>query len=571
MTSTRFRLTSTVVALGLVLSLAAAACGSDDSSSSDSTATTASSGSTSGPGAFAKAHYTTDLSKVCPNPIIVQKDWLAEAEHGAMYQMIGGGGEMSQNDYKGPLGSTGVDLEILDGGPGLGDGISTASSLYAGNLVMNKKPTLAFVGIDDAAQTSKKFPVTGVFAALDKSPTMLMYDPTKYHDLKTVADVKKTGADLYVTSKTLSYVQYLMGQGIPGNKIIEGYAGDKEKFIASGGKLINQGYVSNEVYSYEHETDAWNKPVDHVLVYDLGYKPYPSVLSVRTDKLKELAPCLKKLVPIMQHAQADYIKDPAEVNKLLTEYNPKYSADFWFTSKGLSDAAVKVMKDEQDRRRRSQRARFDGRAAGPAADRHPEADLQGPGDRHLRHGRDAEDGHDQRVHRSEHQARELTSSLCQPMVPGPIRPGHHRVQAQRSSGRAQQSASAAGRARNQSAMPGMRSSNPPGAEMLSMPPRTSPRFSKSWLVPPGTRTNVPAGASCQSSPTRMLNVPSSTKKMSSSGWRWAPGPLVCASSHHSEIVQRPAVSSPSALKTAERRPMGYARPSPGPRIKGGRS
>jgi hypothetical protein len=261
--------------------------------------------------------------------------------------MIGGGGEMSQNVYKGPLGATGVDLEVLDGGPGLGDGVSTASSLYAGNLVLDKKPTLAFVGIDDAIQTSEKFPVTGVFAALDKSPTMLMYDPEKYQDLKTVKDVADTGADVYVTSKTMSYVQYLISQGLPDGKIIEGYAGDKEKFIAAGGKLINQGYVSNEVYSYEHETDAWNKPVDHVLVYDLGYKPYPSVLSVRTDQLDKLKPCLEKLVPIMQQAQIDYINDPAEVNKLLTEYNPDSSAPFWFTSAGLNDAAVKVMKKEK--------------------------------------------------------------------------------------------------------------------------------------------------------------------------------------------------------------------------------
>jgi hypothetical protein len=326
----------------LVLALLAA-CGDDGDGG---TSAGSDEGSDATAGDFAAAHYTTDLTADCPSPIIIQKDWLAEAEHAALYQLIGGGGTMDQNSYTGPLGSTGVDLEILDGGPGLGEGVSTASSLYAGNLVQNKTPMLAYVGTDDAAQVSRSFPVTAVVSPLAKAPTMLMYDPETYDDLETVDDVVATGADVYVTAKTQSYVQYLIGQGLPEDRIIEGYAGDKEKFITSGGKLINQGYVSNEVYSYEHETDTWNKPVGHVLVDDLGYQPYPSALSVRSDKLAEDAPCLEKLVPLIQQAQVDYMADPTEVNDLLTDYNPDYSAPFWFTSKGLSDAAVEVMKDE---------------------------------------------------------------------------------------------------------------------------------------------------------------------------------------------------------------------------------
>ncbi len=329
------------LAAGVALVLLLSACGGDDDE-----ATATESESDTEAGAFAAENYTTDLSADCPNPIIVQKDWLAEAEHAAMYQLIGAGGEMEQNAYRGPLGSTGVDLEILDGGPGLGDGITTVSSLYAGNLVQGKEPMLAFVGTDDAAQFSEQFPVTAVVAPLNKAPTMLMYDPETYEGLETVDDVIATEADLYVTTKSQTYVQYLIGEGIPEERFIEGYTGDKERFITSGGELINQGYVSNEVYSYENETETWNKPVDYVLVNELGYQPYPSALSVRTDKLAEYGPCLEKLVPLMQQAQADYMADPEEVNTFLTEYNPDYSAPYWFTSKGLSDAAVDVMLDE---------------------------------------------------------------------------------------------------------------------------------------------------------------------------------------------------------------------------------
>src|SRR5262245_10261073 len=53
--------------------------------------------------------------------------------------------------------------------------------------------------------------------------------------------------------------------------------------------------------------------------------------------------------------------------------------------------------------------------------------------------------------------------------------------------------------------------------------------------------------------------------MSSSGWECAPGPCVCGSRRHSEMEYAPCVSSPSALKRALMRPIGYERPAPGGR------
>jgi hypothetical protein len=44
---------------------------------------------------------------------------------------------------------------------------------------------------------------------------------------------------------------------------------------------------------------------------------------------------------------------------------------------------------------------------------------------------------------------------------------------------------------NHSTMAGMCSSKVPGAEKFKTPARSQPRFSKSWVMPPGTRTNPP--------------------------------------------------------------------------------
>jgi len=354
------------------LALVAAACSSSKSSSSAPAATSAaasssasssssaasSSGSSSSsaaaasgaPGDFAKAHYTTSLAGTCPNPVIIQTDWLPEADHGGIYQMIGGGGKMAQYTYTGPLGSTGVNLEIISGGPGLGNGVNQPSSLYAGNLVKNVTPQLAFVSETDAIAYSKQFPTTAVFATYQKSPQALLFDPTKYPTMKTIADVKAAvagGAKLYVTSATFSYVRWLIGQGIPESAFIGGYSGDLEKFVGGAGSIINQGYSTNEIYTLEKATPTWNKPVGYVYIADLGLPFYQSSVAVATNKLAQLTPCLQKLVPIMQHAQADYLADPTEVNQVLADYNAAgLGAAFWKTPVDLNKAATDVMKSD---------------------------------------------------------------------------------------------------------------------------------------------------------------------------------------------------------------------------------
>lgn len=362
------------VALALGLATIAAACG-DDGGTETTTATTAapattaaasstgstgaastgSTGASTDPaarkGKTAAELYTTDLSKDCPKTITVQKDWLAEVEHAAVYQLIGDKGKMSESIYEGPLGSTGVNLKIIDGGPGLGEGQTVISSLFAGNLKFNVTPDLAFVSTDDAAIFSAKFPVVGVVAPLDKSPQMIFWDPATYpNGFKTIADLKefaKTGNKIYVGSIKQTFGKYLVDQGVPANAFLEGYAGDAEKFVTNGGKWLNQGYSSNEVYDFTNGR-GWAKPIKYVYVSDLGYEYYPSVISVPKEKLTSFGPCLKKLVPLIQQAQVDYINDPATINKVIFEYNDKkFGASFWKTPLALNEAGAKVMKDDK--------------------------------------------------------------------------------------------------------------------------------------------------------------------------------------------------------------------------------
>ena len=295
---------------------------------------------------FAATHFTTDLKGVCPSPLVVQTNWLPEADHGPLYELIGAGGTMSQYSYEGPLGSTGIKLQILSGGPG-DSYLPTAATLYSGNPVARVTPQLTMDSVETTLQLSNKFPTVAVDNLQEHDPQMLMYDPARWKSLDSVPSLvkaAKAGAKFYVSGLTYTYVQYLIERGVPSSSFIGGYAGDLSKFVTGGGMVINQGYADAEPYMLQHETPAWGgKPVKYVFIHDLGLNDYPTAIQVRRDKLKAMAPCLSKLVPMIQHATVDYITHPAVVNAVLAEFNPKYSASYWTTPIAASTYADKVM------------------------------------------------------------------------------------------------------------------------------------------------------------------------------------------------------------------------------------
>lgn len=298
---------------------------------------------------LAAATFTTKLSGICPNPLVVQTNWLPESDQGALYELIGTGGAMKQYSYEGPLGSTGIKLQILSGGPGDAN-LPTAATLYTGNPVAGVTADLTEDSTETTLQLSKKFPTIGVVTLQEHDPQILIYDPAKFSNLSSVADLIKAaheGAHFYVTSLTTVYVQYLIRLGVPQSAFIGGYSGDLEKFVTGGGMIVNQGYSDSEPYLLAHDTPAWgDKPIKYTYVYKLGLNDYPSAIQVAKDKLKQMTPCLKKVVPMIQTAEVDYAKSPTTVDDVLARFNPTYSASYWTTPTAESAWAVNVQKSQ---------------------------------------------------------------------------------------------------------------------------------------------------------------------------------------------------------------------------------
>jgi hypothetical protein len=334
------RIPPLLMALG-ASALIAAGCGSDDDSSSDSgaAATTAATTTT------AAAGGGVSLKGVCPDTVVVQTDWNPESDHSEVYALASPDGtyNKSKKSYTAPLVSqgqdTGVKIEIRAGGPATGFQSPTQQ------MYVDKDILLGYVNTDESIQNSKKLPTVSVLAPRENWAQVLIFDPAK-HDFKTIADIGKTDTKV-LYFKANVYMDYLVGAGIlKKSQVDSSYDGKPARFVTSGGKLVQQGFITAEPWQYEHQVKAWMKPVSTLKISDSGYPNYGETIAVRKDDVTKQATCLKQLVPMIQQAQVDYAKDPSTANGIIVKAVEEYN-NGWVYPAALADYAAKAQVDNQ--------------------------------------------------------------------------------------------------------------------------------------------------------------------------------------------------------------------------------
>jgi hypothetical protein len=322
------------IAVMAVLALAAAGCGGNgDEGGSQASGTTA------------PTDASVSLKGTCPDTIVVQTDWEHESEYGVYYHMLGPNPDID-TDHKrvtAPLVSggkdTGVKLEVRLGGPSIGFE-PVSSQMYKDTSI-----TLGQVSTDEAIRFSAKQATQAVVAPMETSPFMIMWDPGTYPQFNTIADIGKTDTKvLYFEGDT--YMAYLTGTNVLKKSQVDGsYDGKPANFVAADGKVAQAGFATSEPYIYEHEVRQWNKPVKYALVNEAGYPFYPQALSIRAADKEKLAPCLKKLVPIVQRAQVDFLANPDKTNALVLDLVKQYNTG-WVYSPGLAAYAIEKMRSD---------------------------------------------------------------------------------------------------------------------------------------------------------------------------------------------------------------------------------
>ncbi len=321
-----------VAATSFALVLPIAACGGDGNDENQPTA--------------AGQTGAVDLKGVCPDPIVIQKNWQPESEHGGLYQLLGPNYRIDTDKKRitGPLVAngkdTGVKIEIRSGGPAIGFQPVPAV------MYLDKSIHLGLVSTDVAVELAGSGqPTTAVVAPLEVSPAAILWDPQQFPNFKTIADIGRTDTKVLYTAG-FTFMEYLVGSGILHRDQLDGsYTGAPDLFVgAYRGKAALQGFATSEPYLYEHEIKQFGKPLKFQLLNDTGYVIYVDTLAVRSAEKAALAPCLKKLVPIVQQAEIDFIRQPAKATKIIVEAAQKYATG-WQYSQNLADYSAKAMVD----------------------------------------------------------------------------------------------------------------------------------------------------------------------------------------------------------------------------------
>lgn len=286
----------------------------------------------------APARY--QLASSCPADVVVQMSWKPEAEYGAIWNLLG-------DDYK-------IDATKKEttGTLTTSDGYKTGVALTIRNVpssqtaetigYINQDTFLTFLDTDRAISSYAAGPkYTAIIAPIANPAMMVMWDPKTYPNVKSIKDLKEKHATVLASSGT-TWPSFLVSKGVlDSSQIDTSYTGDPARFVANP-KVTQQGYSTSEPYQYLHEIKNWGKSVKYELISDYGYNVYSQPYAVRTPDLEKDAPCLTKLVPIIQRSMVDYAADGRKAITRIVKATAEYN-DGWVYSKGLAEYSWRTM------------------------------------------------------------------------------------------------------------------------------------------------------------------------------------------------------------------------------------
>ena len=358
--------TQRLAAITLVLGLAAAACGGDDDAepaeepaaeepaaepaeepaaeateeepaAEESAAEPAEEPAAEATEEATEAAAMVDLSE-CPATIGIQTDWFPEAEHGALYHLLGDDYSID-TDKKAVTGSLvvggedmGVDVDIRAGGPAI------ASPSVAAEVYLDDSLMLGYATTDSQILRYEEAPLLSVMAPLEQNPQIIYWDPETYPDVTTLAELGELGVTINVFGGG-TFGDVFVALGIwQADQIDPSYDATPGRFIAEG-DIAQQGFASAEPWLYKNEFEEFGRDLAFQTLNDAGFPVYSQTLGIQPDELDALRPCLENLIPVIQEATIDYYANPAATNVKIVEIVEAYDT-FWSYPAELADFSV---------------------------------------------------------------------------------------------------------------------------------------------------------------------------------------------------------------------------------------
>ena len=230
--------------------------------------------------ARARARATLDLAAVCPATVVVQTAWTPEAEHGALYHLLGQTYTVDAGSQEGLRaacrGGQGHRRHHRDPGRRSGDRLPERRRAD----VRRPDHHARQVATDDAIGLSAKQPVIGVVAPFDIAPYMIMWDPAANLGFNSIVDIGKTD-----THGPLLQRRHLYGatspapasSSEPGRRLLRR---QPDPFLAGRARWRSRASPPTS-RSSTRRSCRWKKPVKFQLIHDTGYPIYPEAIVVR--------------------------------------------------------------------------------------------------------------------------------------------------------------------------------------------------------------------------------------------------------------------------------------------------
>ncbi len=230
--------------------------------------------------------------------VTLQLNWFPEAEHGGYYAAL----------VHGYYRDAGLNVEILPGGPDspvvqqVARGNADFGVVNADNILFGR------------AQEAR---IVALMAPLQISPRCIIV-----HESSGIRDFQDLANMTIAMSTSNAYTQFLRDKLPLENVKVVPYAGNVTQFLLDK-NFAQQGYVFSE--PFVARKNGGDPRV--LMVSELGFNPYTSVLVTRDAMIAEHPERVKKMVAASVRGWEKYLRAPDETNAYIHRMNPQMDLD----------------------------------------------------------------------------------------------------------------------------------------------------------------------------------------------------------------------------------------------------
>jgi NitT/TauT family transport system substrate-binding protein len=269
--------------------------------------------------AFALGFFATTLAAAEPAPfkLTVQLDWVAEPEHGGLYQA------QAQGFFR----QEGLDVTLIPGGP---------NSFVMPSVATGKADIGQADSTNTLLQQAEGLPVVQVAAVFQDDPSGLLVNAdSPVHSFEDLQGKTIIARPEWAFLRFLQKKYRLTVNVVPQNFSVAAFLGDKE--------AIQQGYFIAEPY---HIVQAGGKMPRFLSTWDAGFRAY-AVLVTSRKFAREHPAELRAFLRAYIRGWTDYLEgDPTPAHRLLKKANPANTDDFMaFSRKMIIDEKLVTGRD----------------------------------------------------------------------------------------------------------------------------------------------------------------------------------------------------------------------------------